>query len=79
MNDGLLFRCYKEIAMLKGYVDLDYVGHRDRRRPTMTHMFTLSDNCIRRKSQLQFVVKTKTKYMAIIEAVKEAMWLKGLL
>ncbi|KAL2456513.1 Retrovirus-related Pol polyprotein from transposon TNT 1-94 [Abeliophyllum distichum] len=44
--------------------------------------FTLGDNCITWKSQLQPLVtlsSTEAEYVALTEAFKECMWLKGLL
>lgn len=71
-----------EKLTLKGYVDSDFAGDRDSRKSTTVCFFTLGDNCITWKSQLQPLVtlsSTDAEYVAIIEAVKECIWLKGIL
>ena len=63
-------------------MDSDYAGDRDKRKPTTAYFFTLCGNCISWKSQLQNVVAlstTEAEYIALTEAAKEAIWLKGLL
>ncbi|KAL2525901.1 Reverse transcriptase Ty1/copia-type domain-containing protein [Abeliophyllum distichum] len=52
------------------------------RKSTTSYFFTLGDNCITWKSQLQPLVtlsSTEAEYIALTEAFKECMWLKGLL
>uniref|UniRef100_A0A2N9IUP8 CCHC-type domain-containing protein n=1 Tax=Fagus sylvatica TaxID=28930 RepID=A0A2N9IUP8_FAGSY len=64
-----------------GYVDADYAGEVDDRRSTTGYMFTLSGGPICWKSTLQSIVAmstTEAEYMAVAEAAKEALWLKGL-
>ena len=59
-----------------GYCDFDYAGDMDKRRSTTGYLFTLA------KATLQSTValsKTEADYMVVIEAVKEAIWLQGLL
>lgn len=68
--------------MLKGFVDSDYVGDRDNRKTTTSYMFTLCGICVSWKSQLQLIVAlptTEAEYVAATEAIKEVLWLKGLL
>lgn len=43
---GLMFNHCKKGVVLKGYVDFDYAGDKDRRRSTSFYMFTLCNNCI---------------------------------
>ncbi|KAL5549510.1 hypothetical protein UlMin_004741 [Ulmus minor] len=79
---GLMFKSCKEGAILKGYVDSDFAGDKDKRRSTTSYIFTLCDCCVSWKSQLQSIVTlstTEAEYIATTEAMKEAIWLKGLL
>ena len=65
-----------------GYCDSDYAGDLDKRRSTTGYVFTLAKAPVSWKSTLQSIVAlftTEAEYMAITEAVKEAIWLQGLL
>ena len=65
---------------LTGYVDSDFGGDLDKRRSLTGYIFTLGDCAISWKSQLQPTValsSTEAEYMAITEAIKEAIWLKA--
>ncbi|KAK3005774.1 hypothetical protein RJ639_016073 [Escallonia herrerae] len=62
-------------------LDTDYVGDLDRRRSLTGYVFTFSSCVISWKATLQIIVAlsiTEAEYMATTEAVKEAIWLKGL-
>ena len=64
-----------------GYVDADFAGDLDRRRSLTGYVFTIGGCAISWKATLQTTVAlstTEAKYMAITEACKEAVWLKGL-
>jgi len=66
---------------IKGFSYSDYATDLERRRSVTRYMFKVGGNTILWKSSLQSVVAlstTKAVYMALIEAVKEAIWLKGL-
>ncbi|KAK0588475.1 hypothetical protein LWI29_001474 [Acer saccharum] len=79
---GLIYDCSNSVIDLVGYVDSDYAGDRDKRRSTSSYFFTIAGCCVSWKSQLQFVVAlstTKAEYIAVTEAIKEAIWLQGLL
>lgn len=76
--------CYKKSSdfSLRGYCDSDFAADTDRRRSISGMVFTLGRNTISWKSSLQKVVAlstTEAEYMSLTEAVKEAVWLKGLL
>ncbi|XP_052875345.1 receptor kinase-like protein Xa21 [Gossypium arboreum] len=62
------------------YIDSDYAGDLDKQRSTIGYMFTLAGGPISWKSTLQSTVTlstTEAEYMAVTEAVKEAIWLQG--
>ncbi|KAH9733860.1 Integrase catalytic domain-containing protein [Citrus sinensis] len=64
-----------------GYVDSDFAGDLDRRRSVTGLVFTLCGGAVSWKSTLQSVVAlstTEAEYIALTVAVKEAIWLKGL-
>lgn len=80
-NVGLTFSKVKLSESVVGYVDSDYAGDLDKRRSLTGYVFTLSGSVISWKATLQSVVSlstTEAEYMAITEAVKEAIWLQGL-
>ena len=65
-----------------GFVDSDYVGELNKWRSTTGYVFTLSGPLVSWKSALQFTISlstTKAEYIALTEAVREAIWLGGLL
>jgi len=75
--------CYKNEGecILEGYCDSDYAADKGSRRSTSGVVFTFGGNTISWKSNLQKVValsSTEAEYMALTDAAKEAIWLKGL-
>ena len=65
-----------------GFVDSDYAGDKDTRRSTSAYFFLVCGGCVSWRSQLQPVVTLSTaeaEYVAATEAVKEGIWLQGLL
>jgi ribonuclease HI len=74
--------CYgKSGDGLVGYVDSDYAGDLDRRRSLSGYVFTVGDCAVSWKACLQATVAmstTEAEYMAVAEATKEALWLKGI-
>ena len=65
-----------------GYCVLDYAGDLHKRRSTIGYVFTLAKALVSWKSTLQSIVALSTmeaEYMAITKAVKEEIWLQGLL
>ncbi|GKB30063.1 retrovirus-related pol polyprotein from transposon TNT 1-94, partial [Tanacetum coccineum] len=78
---GLVFE-HGSSQWVAGYCDSDYAGDLDKRRSTTGYVFTLAKAPISWKSTLQSTTAlstTKAKYMAMTEAVKETIWLQGLL
>jgi hypothetical protein len=78
---GILFSRQSGTNSVVGYVDADYAGEVDDKRSTTGYVFTLSGGPICWKSTLQSIVAmstTEAEYMAVAEAAKEALWLKGL-
>ena len=66
---------------LVSYVDSVYVGDLDKRRSLTGYVFTIGGCAVSWKARLQATVAlstTEAEYMAISEARKEAIWLRGL-
>ena len=62
-------------------MDLDYAADLDRRRSLTGYVFTIGSCAVSWKATLQPIVAmstTEAEYMAIVEAYKESIWLKGL-
>ncbi|KAM6562807.1 hypothetical protein CsatB_022805 [Cannabis sativa] len=79
---GLIYKQQKFSTNIEGYSDADYAGDRDSRKSTSSYMFLLGGNCVSWKAQLQPVVAlstTESEYISTTEAIKEAIWMKGLL
>ncbi|XP_070677997.1 secreted RxLR effector protein 161-like [Malus domestica] len=65
-----------------GYVDSDFASDLDKRRSTTGYVFTMANGPICWRSILQPTVAlstTEAEYMAMAEAIKEAIWTLGLL
>lgn len=85
ISKGLVFRKqqlkseHKQI--IAGYVDSDYAECLDTRKSLTGFVFTAFGTAISWKASLQKVVSlstTEAEYIALTEAIKEAVWLKGL-
>ena len=66
---------------LVGFVDSDYAGDLDKRRSLTGYVFCIGGCAISWKATLQHVVAlstTEAEYMAVTEAIKETLWLRGL-
>ncbi|KAG8480092.1 hypothetical protein CXB51_025341 [Gossypium anomalum] len=64
-----------------GYIDVDFARDLNRRRSLTSYVFTIGGCAISWKVTLQTIVALSTieaEYMAITEASKEVIWLKGL-
>ncbi|XP_047334054.1 secreted RxLR effector protein 161-like [Impatiens glandulifera] len=68
-------------CLVSGYSDSDYAGDVDSRRSMTGYVFTLGGSVVSWKATLQPTVTlstTEAEYMALTEAAKEGIWLKGL-
>lgn len=66
---------------VQGFCDSDHAADLDRRRSISGYVFTVGGNTVSWRSVLQPVVAlstTEAEYIALNEAVKEAIWIKGL-
>lgn len=64
-----------------GYLYSDLASDLDKRRSITVYIFTLCGAAVSWKASLQSIVVLSTtvaKYIALLEAVNEAIWLKGL-
>ncbi|XP_073223532.1 secreted RxLR effector protein 161-like [Cicer arietinum] len=64
----------------QGIVDSDFAGNLDKRRSITRYVFTLFGNPKRWKASLQHTIAlstTEEKYVALVDAVKEAIWKQG--
>ena len=80
-NLSLVYTKGKDLNII-GYCDSDHGGDLDKQRSTSGYVFTVGGNTISWKSCLQSVValsSTEAEFIALTEAVKEAIWVKGLL
>ncbi|CAJ2668093.1 unnamed protein product [Trifolium pratense] len=67
---------------LEGYVDADYAGNIDTRKSLSGFVFTLFGTAVTWKANQQSAVAlstTQAEYIALVEGVKEAIWLKGMI
>ena len=83
MTTGIVYsREQNQGNIIVGYVDADYAGNIDNRKSMTGFCFSFWNNLVSWKANLQAIVTlstTEAEYVAITEAVKEAMWLKGML
>ncbi|KAH9762289.1 hypothetical protein KPL70_000762 [Citrus sinensis] len=83
LDHGLMYGKSKhEVCEVRGYVDSDFAGDLDRRKSISGYLFMLDSCLISWKATLQHIValsSTEAEFVAATEAVKESMWLRGLL
>ena len=78
---NLVFTKEKEFRVTR-YCDSDYAADLDRRRSVSGYVFTVGGNTVSWKANLQSVTAlstTEAEFMALTEAAKEALWIKGLM
>jgi len=82
VNKGLAFDRNKVGSCdVIGFVDSDYAGDLDRKRPIFEYIFTMCAGAISWKASLQSIAALSTtaaEYIAATEKVKETTWLRGL-
>ncbi|GJS62394.1 retrovirus-related pol polyprotein from transposon TNT 1-94 [Tanacetum coccineum] len=82
-NVGLVYRTDRgNHVNVTGFVDSDYAKDPDKFRSITGYAFLVQGCVVNWKVTLQHVVAlstTEAEYMALTEAVKEAIWLRGLL
>ena len=80
MNAQLIYKiCPKDLFKLFGFVDSDYAGDLGKRRSLTGSCFLIGGNLLSWNTSLQLVValsSTEDEYIALSEAIKEAIWLK---
>ena len=62
-------------CLVTGFFDSDHVGDVDGRKSMIDYVFTLGGSIVSWKVT---VSTTEAEYMALTEAAKEGIWLKGL-
>lgn len=78
---GIMFDPKLASTTVMGYVDADYAEDLDSRRSMTGYVFMFAGGSICWKSTLQDTIALSTieaEYMAVTEAAKEAVWLRGL-
>ena len=80
---GILYKRFKGECEepLIGYCDSDYASNLDTRKSQSGYIFRMFGGAVSWKSSLQSVVAlstTEAEYIALTEAIKEAVWLKGI-
>ncbi|XP_059313772.1 secreted RxLR effector protein 161-like [Lycium ferocissimum] len=79
---GVTFRKGREGISILSYVDSDYEGDLDKRRSIFGYILTLVGSSVSWTLTQQSIIPlstTEAQYMAAAQAVKEAIWLKGLM
>jgi len=77
LKGGLKYtRSQPGMDALEGYVDADYAGNVDTRKSLSGFVFTLFGTAVTWKVALS---TTQAEYIALVEGVKEAIWLKGMI
>nr|GEV42923.1 retrotransposon protein, putative, Ty1-copia subclass [Tanacetum cinerariifolium] len=82
-NPGLVYgRDQGKYMDVEGFVDANYAKDPDKGRSIIGYVFMVHGYVVSWKASLQHVVALSTmkvEYMALTEAIKEIIWLKGLL
>jgi Reverse transcriptase (RNA-dependent DNA polymerase) len=82
LNYGIKYSKTENSEYLKGYTDSDYGGDKVEYKSTSGYIFKLANGPISYSSKLQSITaqsSTEAEYIAICNATKEAIYLKGLL
>lgn len=76
-----MFSRYQDNPPVIGHMDADYVGNSDNKRSATSYVFSLARGsiCWRSMNQsLNVLSTTETEYMVVVEVIKEALWLTGM-
>ena len=71
----------RTVSYIEGFCDSDWAGDKDDSKSTSGYLFTLSGAAICWKSRKQNLIalsSTEAEYIALMEAAKEATWLREL-
>ena len=82
LNLGIKYSKGSNAEYLKGYADSDYRGDKSEYKSTSGYLFKLANGPISYSSKLQSITaqsSTEAEYIALCNATKEAIFLKGLL
>ncbi|CAM8943858.1 unnamed protein product [Rhodiola kirilowii] len=83
LGKGLLYGGNQSRSdIVEGFVDSDYAGSLNTRKSQTGLVFTVFGTAVSWKANLQKVVglsTTEAEFLAITEAVKESIWLKGIM
>ncbi|KAH9779137.1 Integrase catalytic domain-containing protein [Citrus sinensis] len=83
LNQGLVYgKSGIKSEGISGFVDSDFAGDLDRRRSLTWYLYMLDGCLINWKASLHHIVAlstTEAEYTVAAEAMKEALWLKGLI
>ena len=81
-KEGLLYAKHESsMDDVVGFVDSNYAGCLDTIRLLTGYVFKFCGNTVSWKCNLQHVVSlsiTEAEFIALIEAIKEAVWMKGM-
>eukprot|EP00253_Pinus_taeda_P025435 PITA_25435 len=81
-KEGIFHSQSKSISLLVGFTDSDWVGDPDDRKSTGGCVFTLGSGpitCACKKQSTISLSSAKAKYCGVVEASKEALWLRQIL
>ncbi|KAH9735646.1 Integrase catalytic domain-containing protein [Citrus sinensis] len=82
LDHGMMYGKSKhEVYEVRGYVDSDFASDLDRKKSISGYLFMLDSYLISWKATLQHIValsSTEVEFVAVTEAMKESMWLEGL-
>ena len=82
-NVGLMYNSKASSSTkVEGFVDSGYVGSLDTKKSLTGYVFTMYGGVVSCKANLQPVMAlltTKAEYIAVTEAIKEAIWLKRII
>ncbi|CAM8895784.1 unnamed protein product [Rhodiola kirilowii] len=83
LHKGLMFgQSDSATEIVIGYVDSDFAGSIDTEKSQTRYAFTIYGTAMSYRASLQGIVTlstTEAEFVGVTEAVKEALWIKGVL